>query len=211
MSATPGLRERKKQKTRDSIAETARRMFIERGFERVTVAEIADEAEVSEATVFNYFPTKEDLFFHGMQTFEEEMAQAIRERPAGESIVDAFGRFATEPRGFLASSDPGAAEGLRAVTRVIAESPALLARERAILEGYIDTLAQLIAEESGVASDALEPRVIAGALIALHRALIGYVRRRALAGDEPRYIARGVRTQGRRALSLLTDGLESHR
>jgi AcrR family transcriptional regulator len=59
----PGLRERKKQRTRELIAETARELFVERGFERVTVAEIARSSEVSEKTVFNYFPTKEDLVF----------------------------------------------------------------------------------------------------------------------------------------------------
>ncbi|TMM00918.1 MAG: helix-turn-helix transcriptional regulator, partial [Actinobacteria bacterium] len=61
MSQELGLRERKKQRTRELIEATARQLFIERGFEAVPVAEIARAAEVSEATVFNYFPTKEDL------------------------------------------------------------------------------------------------------------------------------------------------------
>src|ERR1700733_13675694 len=94
MAATEiGLRERKKQRTRQLIAETAWRLFAERGFDQVPVAEVAAAAEVSEATVFNYFPTKEDLVFNRMETFEQELVGAIRDRQPGESIVQAFGRF----------------------------------------------------------------------------------------------------------------------
>src|ERR1051325_3311069 len=98
-----GLRERKKQQTRQLIADTARRLFAERGFEAVRVAEVAREADVSEATVFNYFQTKEDLFYSGLEAFEEQLLTTIRERPAGESVLDAFGRFVLEPRGMLAA------------------------------------------------------------------------------------------------------------
>src|SRR6266511_6280596 len=96
-----GLRERKKQQTRQLIAESARRLFAQRGFEAVTVAEVARAADVSEATVFNYFPTKEDLFYSGLEAFEEELLSAIREREAGESALAAFSRFMLTPRGLL--------------------------------------------------------------------------------------------------------------
>src|SRR5215471_12164167 len=105
MEGELGLRERKKQRTRQLIAETARRMFVERGFDAVPVAAVARAAEVSEATVFNYFPTKEDLVYQGMEAFENELLAAIRDRPAGESFVVAFGRFVLRPRGFLAAQD----------------------------------------------------------------------------------------------------------
>src|SRR5215217_2012654 len=82
-----GLRERKKQQTRELIAETARRLFTERGFERVSVAEIARVADVSEKTVFNYFPTKEDLVYWRLESFEEELLETIRGRAAGESLL----------------------------------------------------------------------------------------------------------------------------
>src|SRR5919112_2615380 len=104
-AANTGLRERKKQRTRRLIADTARRLFAERGFEQVTVAEIAREAEVAPATVFNYFPTKEDLFYSRLEAFEDELLAAIRDRPPGESILDAFGRFVSRPRGVLAGGD----------------------------------------------------------------------------------------------------------
>ena len=136
-----GLRERKKQRTRELIAETARRMFVERGFEHVTVAEIARAAEVSEKTVFNYFPTKEDLVYWRLESFEEELLAAVLERAVGESILSAFGRFVLKRRGMLAQEDPEAVEQLAALTRMITESPALLARERQVFERYTSSLA----------------------------------------------------------------------
>src|ERR671925_604506 len=96
-----GLRERKKQQTRQLIAETARRLFTERGFERVTVAEIARAADVSEQTVFNYFPTKEDLVYWRLESFEQDLLAAVRDREPGEPVLAAFGRFVTRPRGLL--------------------------------------------------------------------------------------------------------------
>src|SRR5215211_7662728 len=139
-----GLRERKKQRTRELIAETARRLFAERGFERVTVAEVARAAEVAEKTVFNYFPTKEDLVYWRLESFEEELLEAIREREPGESVLTAFGRFVLQRRGLLAEQDPAAIERLTAITRMITESPALLAREQQIFARYADSLAALI-------------------------------------------------------------------
>ena len=207
MTTELGLRERKKQRTHQLIADTAWRLFAARGFENVTVAEIAAEADVSQATVFNYFPTKEDLVFHRMEAFEQELLAAIRDRPDGESIVQAFGRFAIQERGFLASDDARATEGMREAARILTESPTLLARERQIFEHYTDAVAALIADEQGVARDDPEPWVTANALIGLHRALIDYVQRQALAGVPNRQIAKNLRTHGERALALLEHGL----
>ena len=207
MTTEVGLRERKKRRTRELIADTAWRLFAERGFDHVPVAEIASAAEVSEATVFNYFATKEDLVFHRMEAFEQELLGSIRDRREGESIVEAFGRFVLKPRGFLASDDPGANEGMRAAARVITGSPALLAREREILESYTTTLAAFIAKEQGMGADDIEAWVVANALIGVHRALIGYAHRQALGGVDNRRIARNLRTHGERALDLLEHGI----
>jgi AcrR family transcriptional regulator len=81
--AEVGLRERKKQKTRQLIAETAARLFAQRGFEAVSVVEVARAAEVSEATVCNCFPTKEDLVCQRMEAYEAEIIEAVGSRPAG--------------------------------------------------------------------------------------------------------------------------------
>jgi AcrR family transcriptional regulator len=207
VTTEPGLRERKKQRTRQLIADTAWRLFAERGFDDVSVAQIAREAEVSEATVFNYFRTKEDLVYHRMEAFEQELLSALRDRAEGESIVQAFGRFALKPRGFLVSDDPTATEGMRAAARVITGSAALQARQHDIFDRFTGTLATFIAEERGMAADDVEPWVMANALIGLHRGLIDYTHRQALAGVPNRRIARHLVTQGKRALAVLENGL----
>jgi AcrR family transcriptional regulator len=207
----PGLRERKKQETRQLLADTARRLFAERGFEQVSVAEIAREANVSEATVFNYFPTKEDLVYGRLEAFEDELLGAIRDREPGESVLAAFGRFVLQARGFLAAGDEEAASSLLEISRMIASSPALLARERRILADYTDSLARLIAEDTGAAPDDPKPRVAATALIGVHRALIDFVRERILAGDRDlKRLARDTRGHGEEALALLARGLDDY-
>src|SRR2546428_2536905 len=148
MSQELGLRERKKQQTRQLIAQTARRLFAERGFEAVSVAEVAREADVAEATVFNYFPTKEDLVYSGLESFENELLAAIRDRPSGETILQAFGRFVREPRGYLAARDRQSAQRLLEISRMIAQSPALLAREQQVFARYNASLNSLIANKT---------------------------------------------------------------
>jgi AcrR family transcriptional regulator len=204
----PGLRERKKAQTREAIAETARRLFLEKGFEAVTVAEVAREAEVAEKTVFNYFPTKEDLFYGRLEEFEEALLDAIRGRQPGKTIIAAFRDFVTRQRGALQLQDEKeATKRLRKINRVITESPSLLARERQVLDRYAKSLANVIAEETRTREGSIEPRVVASALIDVHRLLIDYVRERTLAGDAAPDIARGLRAQAKRAFGVLEQGL----
>jgi AcrR family transcriptional regulator len=207
----PGLRERKKQRTRMLIAETARRLFAERGFDNVTVAEIARAAEVATATVFNYFPSKEDLFYSRLEAFEERLLAAIRDRAPGQSVLAAFGAFLLEQQGVLAMRSPGgdaeATEQIRTVTRVITDSPALLARERQAFDRYSRTLAALLEEETGAEPGDVVCRAVANALLGLHRALIDHVREQALAGAPAPRIRRSVRQEAERAIARLEDGL----
>jgi AcrR family transcriptional regulator len=211
MDAELGLRERKKLRTRQLITETATRLFAERGFDAVPVAAIARAAEVSEATVFNYFPTKEDLVYRGMEAFEDELLAAVRDRPAGESIVAAFGRFVLQPRGFLAAPDEVSARFLIAVSKMIADSPALRAREREILDRYTSSLAALIADDTAAEPGDLRPWVVARALIGTHQSLIQLVRQRLAEGPvKPAEVAREVVTRGQEILELLERGLADY-
>ena len=206
-----GLRERKKQRTRQLIADTARGLFAERGFDQVTVAEIAREAEVAQATVFNYFPTKEDLFYSRLEAFEERLLTAIRERGPGESILAAFAGFLLGQDGVLALDAPGGEEAataqIQTITRVITQSPALLAREREVFDRYAHALAALIAADTDAESGDVVARMVANTLLGLHRALIDHVRELALAGASASRIRRSVRAEAERALAQLERGL----
>ncbi|HVG99313.1 MAG TPA: TetR family transcriptional regulator [Miltoncostaeaceae bacterium] len=204
-----GRRERKKQQTRERIAETARGLFGERGFERVTVAEIAREADVAEQTVYNYFPTKEDLVYWRLESFEEALLGAVRDREPGESMPAAFGRWLLAQRGLLGET-PLSPE-LVALTRMITESPSLLDRERQIFARYADSLAGLIAEETGAAPGDVVPVVTANALLGVHRALIDYARRRILEGARNPELKRDVRAQAEAALTALEAGFGAAR
>ena len=149
MSSGPGLRERKKELTRIAIADAAARLFAARGFDEVTVADVARAAEVSVGTVFNYFPTKEDLFYGRMQDFEAALVDAVRTRAPGESVLAAFRRFVLT--GAKALADSERAEAIATAMRIVAGSAALRARERELVSRSTHALAELIAEETGSA------------------------------------------------------------
>jgi AcrR family transcriptional regulator len=215
MAAQAGLRERRKQETRESIAAAASRLFALRGFEHVTVAQIARAAEVSEKTVFNYFPTKEDLFYPQLESFEDELLAAIRDRAPGRTILDAFRGFLLTRRGVfgrLAEDDTeDALDELRTVTRILTQSRALLAREDHVFSRVAASLAALLAEENGRDEGDLESWVVANALIGIHRGLVDYVRRRTLAGEHDlARLTRDLRIEATRAFARLEDGLAGY-
>jgi AcrR family transcriptional regulator len=204
-----GLRERKKQQTRQEISDAAFELFTAHGYEQVTVAEVARRAGVSEATVFNYFATKEDLAYGRMEAFEEELLAAVRDRPPGQSILDAFRTFIIRPGGLVAAKDPDAAARLLAVNRMVAGSRALLSRERQVYDEYTRSFARLIAAEMAAKPDDITPWVVAHALIGVQRTLVDFVRAQVLAGRSGPALARRVRAQAGRALAVLEAGLTS--
>ena len=204
MTTESGLRQRKKRRTRELIRDTAVRLFMERGFDQVTVAEIAREADVSEATVFNHFPTKEDLVYGQMEAFEQELLDAVRDRPPGQSALAAYAGFVLAIRGLI--TEQQGPEQIAAWARLVLESPALVSREHEIFAQYTAALARLLAEETGAGADDLTPWVAANALIGLHRALLEYVRRQALTGRTNPGLARSIRRQGERAVAQLERG-----
>jgi AcrR family transcriptional regulator len=205
MSAEPGLRERKKLQTRELIEHAARVLFTDRGFDAVTVAEVARLANVSEVTVFNYFPTKEDLFYGGMQFFEEKLLQSVRERAAGESVLDAFRRPVLEGMNRLAVKEQ--AELIAAVGNLIDASPALQAHEREIASRYTRRLAEQLAEEAGAKEVDVETMGLASALMGVQRATVGYVRSNILAGRRGPKLVADARSQAERGFERLEKGL----
>lgn len=190
------------------IADAAGLLFSERGFEAVTVDEVARAAGVSKQTVFNYFPTKEHLVFSRAAEQREAMLAAVRDRPPGLSLVDAFQEhmqsFWTEVSS-LADERPQS--GFWAV---LSASPTLLAHGREVNAANVATLAQLIRQEAGAHAHDLRPQVIANALVAPHAAVFDHWRRRILAGEQPRDLISELLDAADCAYDLLKDGIASY-
>ncbi len=194
-----GLRETKKLRMRAELAGQAMRLFVERGFDRVTVAEVAAAANVSQKTVFNYFPTKEDLFFDEVPEREAAIVDALRNRAPGESIITALRRLQVGECNRLSSP------AFATFARIIEESPALQAKELEVMAHFAQVLAAAIEGEAGV--DERDARIAAGLLISVHRQLFRGARKQALAGRHGAAAARGLRDDLERAYSLLEHGL----
>ncbi|WP_415854009.1 TetR/AcrR family transcriptional regulator [Sinomonas sp. G460-2] len=207
MTEQLGLRERKKLETRQRIVDAALKLFDDRGFERVPVAEIARAANVSEATVFNYFPSKEDLVYGGMQAYEDQLIAAVGSRPKDTSAVAAFREFVLEPRGALATDDGAAASVVARTARIIAGSETLRFREQRIVDQATDALAGLIERDEAAPSSALNAWVTANALMGVNRAMTRLAQRLAAEGRGGAEIGRTVRRQGREAFELLERGV----
>jgi AcrR family transcriptional regulator len=201
---TEGLRERKKRQTREVIAGVAMRLFLERGFDAVTVDDIARAADVSKKTVFNYFPAKEDLVFTRGAERRAALVAAIRARPPGTSIVQPF-RELTEEILDRIERDP--VDETLAVPRLVMGSDAL--RDRLFIgwEEEARVLTPLVAEQSGEPADGVVPAVVARTLAWTHRQVFRSAFTRLLAGGEPRAVVAELRAEARRAYDLLEEGL----
>jgi AcrR family transcriptional regulator len=207
VSQAAGVREDKKRRTRQLIEESAVGLFAERGYDNVTMADIAGTAGVSSATVFNHFATKDALIFSGLERFECELLEVIRARPVTESLPQAFRSFVLSMHGSLASSAPDAMPRLRSIAEIIEASATLRAREQQIYTRYTELLATVIADETGADRDDPQPWVIANALMGVHRVLVRQVRNALLADRPPAQIVRQVRRQASVAFAQLDRGL----
>ena len=176
----PSLREQRRQRTREAIVDAAAELFTERGFDAVSVMEIAQRAGVVEKTVFNHFPVKEGLVFEMDPPMRAALLDAVRRRPAGESVAAAAGSFVVAAVSQLGS--PAAAEGVAEMARVIRGSRTLQAREREILGTLTDTLAEQITLETRASAGELEPWLAANAVLGLYSALLDLARDRVLGG-----------------------------
>ncbi|WP_030938520.1 TetR/AcrR family transcriptional regulator [Streptomyces sp. NRRL S-646] len=208
MAEVMGLRERKKAQTARRIWQVAVELFIERGFDAVSVQEIADAAEVSKMTVFNYFGSKEDLVFLPMEELFGDAARAVRGRRPGESAVEAVRRQFLE---MAEARDPSV--GLhpepfaRQLRQLVLATPVLM--ERAFLSAQKGTrdLAVLLAEETG---DPMLATVAAAMLSAARNALIEEHHARIARGETVDEVATDAAERARLAFDLVEKGLSGY-
>ncbi|MEU5899953.1 MULTISPECIES: TetR/AcrR family transcriptional regulator [Streptomyces] len=208
MTEELGLRARKKRQTAARIWQVAVDLCAERGFDHVSVAEIAEAADVSKMTVFNYFGTKEDVIVGPMEDHAEDPARAVRERRPGESAVAAARRQFLEQ---IPRRDPSIGLGgdprTLKVRQLIKETPTLAHRVVIFHMRSVQLLADELAEETG---DMLLARVAAAQLIGARNALIMQNHERTLAGDPDDEIAKGCAEAAERAFDLVEKGLQGY-
>lgn len=204
-----GLRERKKARTRRAISEAAIALFLERGYDAVSVAEVAEAAEVSKRTLFAYFPTKDDLVLHRFADHEDEAARVVRARSAGEAPLEALH---THQRAALERRDPisGLCDvpAVVAFHRLVAETPALRSALLRYLARGVDALASALLEANdGVAHPELTARLAASQVLTVQRELANANQRRIIEGDTADALAPLALAEADHAFGLLRHGL----
>jgi AcrR family transcriptional regulator len=162
-----GLRERKKLHTREALLQVARELFEARGYDRVTVAELADAANISVKTLFTYFRSKEDLAFGDEEVLRDRLVDAVRLRAEGTSALDAVVGVLNR----MVDDEDEEGEGLEAFHRSFGDSDALQSRMRRMWESYENALAAVLAEEIDERPVGPRARLAAGLLIAMFRSI----------------------------------------
>ncbi|MFF1555910.1 TetR/AcrR family transcriptional regulator [Streptomyces sp. NPDC058279] len=207
LPAAPGLRETKKQETRRLISDHATRLFIARGFEQTTIAEIAAAARVAKKTVTNYFPRKEELALDRQEQFATSLADAVAARHPGESALAALRRaFA----GAVATRDPIAGFSGQDFARMVADSPTLSTCLRGLHDQREHHLAQALGTATGAQSDDITVRTAAALLGAVHRVLFHRIQDLTLAGHPNERIAQTITLEATRSFDLLEPALSDY-
>ncbi|WP_030704447.1 MULTISPECIES: TetR family transcriptional regulator [unclassified Streptomyces] len=202
-SAPVGLRERKKQLTYQAVSDAAIALFLERGFDKVSVAEVAAAADISKPTLFRYFPAKEDLVLHRFADHEDESARVVAARPAGESPLDALHRHFLDG---LDRRDPVTglcdAPEVLAFMRLLYGTPALVAR----MYAYQGRSEAALADALG---GGLPARLAAGQIVAVLRILALDNWRRIDAGESADAVRVGAARAADAAFAQLRTGLDA--
>jgi AcrR family transcriptional regulator len=160
MSSQPGLRERKKQRTRETIARAAHELFVERGYHTTTLPDIAEAADVSTRTIFAYFPSKEDILFSNLALMSDALARALAERPEGEDALETV-------REFILSSQRAEKNELGAQLHLcITSDPTLRSHLRARIAQLEDVIAPAIADDLGAPEDDTRTQLVTASLTA---------------------------------------------
>jgi AcrR family transcriptional regulator len=207
VDSEPGLRERKKLKTHAAISDAAIALFMEHGFDKVSVVQVAEAAEVSKRTLFAYFPAKEDLVVHRLADHEAETARVVRSREPGTAPLTALREHFL--RG-LRDRDP--VTGLndhpqvRKLYRLILDTPALVARMDRFKSGAERALAQALRETAGVSD--LTARLAAVQIVAVHWELAKDNAERLARGEDADARHAGAVADAEHAFSLLENGLQ---
>jgi AcrR family transcriptional regulator len=208
-----GLRERKKRLMRQQLSDTATRMFMERGFDGVRVAEIAEACGVSEKTVFNYFPAKEALILDRLEATMDSLKTGLAD--AGVPPVRAVLRILDSELGAMTSwlaaqDDPvQAAAGIRRFGALIWETPALRAYQGDMMDQSTAMVAEILAERAGMRADDPEPQAAAAALLGLWRIQYRALPRYLDGTRTPAQVQQAVTADVRRAARLVSGGLDS--
>ncbi len=158
-----GLRERKKQKTKEAIESAAMELFARKGYDATTVAEIAEAADVAPRTFFAYFPSKEDVAFCTHDRDLTEMRDYLAARPEGESAIECIRAFIAErmtPE-FLDTDR----EALK--RKLLAENKSLAARNRLLMREFEQVLAEAVVTDLDTEPDDLRTQFVAAATIAV--------------------------------------------
>jgi AcrR family transcriptional regulator len=196
----PGLRERKKQRMYETVSDIAIRLFLEKGYDAVSVAEIAAAAEISKPTLFRYFPSKEDLVFHRIADHEDEAARVVAEAPDVPPLVSLRRQFLDG----IERSDPitGLSDhpAVLAFYNLLYGTPALVARMYAHLERSEEALAEAL-------GGGLDARIAAGQIVAVRRVLAQENWRRITGGEDVGVVRADAVAAAGRAFDLLEAGL----